>query len=223
MNTHATRWVFLLGGFAGAILLGLSAYIPGHAEGQTGAKVVSSVPRIAIADVLSVVDRLLATEKYISAQRTQVESLNRTLQPIQTEVETLASQYRAMEQTNPERPALEQVLLAKDQKLRDERQRALTQLESFKTIQAAEAYRLVVEELDRLAAESGYDLVFATRTGPVVIRSDTLVGAIQEMLARPVVRYPMADDLTGALIKRLKLDETTGASPSPNEPSPTAR
>ncbi len=205
-------------GLAAALMLGVAAYRPDSAFAE--AQPSAAAQRVAVADVLGITDRLLSSEKYTSGQRTQVEVLNKTLQPMQAELETLVAQYKAMEEANPERAALGQKINEKDQVFRQEGQRAQAQLESFKTAQATEAYRLVSEATDKLAGDLGYTIVIASRTGVIAIRSDNVTGAIQEMLARPIVRVPAGDDLTERLMKQFELSDPPKAVPVTETPAP---
>lgn len=206
-------------GLAAALVLAVAAYRPDSAFAETQPS--AAVQRVAVADVLGITDRLLSTEKYTSGQRTQVEVLNKTLQPMQAELETLVTQYKAMPDADAAKQELGQTINTKDQALRQEGQRAQAQLESFKTAQATEAYRLVSEATDKLAGELGYTIVIASRTGAIGIRSDNVSGAIQEMLARPIVRVPAADDLTERLMKQFELSDPPKAVPVTETPAPT--
>lgn len=215
IRTHAER-IAVFAGLTLAIVLALNANqsplaYAQNAGGSGGSQ--SAAMRLATADVLSVTDKLMTQERYTSAQRTQVESLQRTLQPLQAELEGLVAKARGMEESNPERAGLGQTINARQQNFQSESQRAMEQLESFKTSQAAEAYRIVIEAADALAAELGYTHLIASRGGAVTIRSNNVGGAIQEMLARPVVRSTSADDLTERLMTRLKVTEPPVAAP----------
>lgn len=219
--SQTTTRILLGAGLAAGLTLAVAAYRPEDALAQGPASTSAAEQRIAVADVLGLTDRLLATEKYTSGQRTQVESLNKTLQPMQSELESLVAQYRAMEDSNPEKQALGQTINTKDQAFRQEGQRAQEQLESFKTAQATEAYRLVSEAADKMAADLGYTIVIASRTGAIQIRSNNVSGAIQEMLARPIVRVPAGDDLTERLMAQFALTDPPKAVPVPDAPGTT--
>ncbi|GJQ30414.1 MAG: hypothetical protein HBSAPP03_22980 [Phycisphaerae bacterium] len=208
-------------GVAAALGLGVIAFRPDPAQAQAASGIAAQ--RVAVADVLGITDRLLSTEKYTSGQRTQVEVLNRGLQPMQTELETLVAQYRGMDDTNPEKQPLGQSIGTKEQTFRQEAQRAQAQLEAFKTAQATEAYRLVSEAADKLASELGYSLVIASRTGPIQIRSDNVSGAIQEMLARPVIRVAAGDDLSDRLMKQFGLTDPPKATPVGDSTTPAPK
>lgn len=207
----------LFGGVAAAVVLALSAHVPGSATAQSSGAPAASSLRLATADVLGLTDRLMATDKYTSAHQTQVQTLNRALEPLQAELQALATRYQSLATDSPERGEIERVFNAKNQQLQNETQAALRQMEIFRSTQAADAYRLVVEQSDRIARESGYSHLIATRAQNVVIRSDTMAGAIQEMLARPIVRGAESDDLTERIAAALQLPAAARAVPAPGE------
>ena len=87
-------------------------------------------------------------------------------------------------------------------------------MENYNTKQVGEAYTLVLDAAVKMSDSLGYTHVIASKNGAAAISSRNIPGAVQEMLARPLVKGVAADDLTERLIKDLKLENVV--LPSPN-------
>lgn len=216
--------ITVFAGLALALALGIAAHQGTPAIAQNSA--ASAPMRLATADVVGLTDRLLQTDKYISAHRTHAETLNRTLtmtiDPIKAEMENLSKQYRELPENSPDRPKIEEAFNEKKKQLDNETQRALFQDEVFKSSQAGEVYRLVVDAADKMASDLGYTHVIASRSGPISIRSNNVSGVLQEMLARPMIKGVIADDLTERLVKQLGIEDAPKAVPVPDKPETPA-
>jgi hypothetical protein len=186
--------------------------------------------RIATADVLGVVERLVMSERYRPAAEAFMNEQNSKLKPLQDELEAMEKRGASLPPGSPELADLGKQYDQKRDEYQRSRQEAFAKIDSFNTDQVREAYRLTLQAVDQLSQQLGYTHVLASRTGSPTIRSDNVNGALQEMLARPVAKSDPADDLTDRLIKQFKLenvkvDETarpappgTGAAPAPAPP-----
>ncbi|MDX2131023.1 MAG: OmpH family outer membrane protein [Planctomycetota bacterium] len=208
-------------GIVAAIGLGLSAHVPSTATAQNSGAAPSGQVRIATADVLGLVDRMMATDRYTSAHQTQVQTLNKTLEPLQQELQALSARYQSLAPDNPERAEIEKAFGAKQQQLQEKNQDAVRQDQIFRSTQAAEAYQAVIAATDRTARELGYSHVIATRAPGTPVRAETLGGTLQELLARPLVRGDQGDDLTDRVATALLLPPVTKATPAPGDAGAT--
>lgn len=213
--------LFLFGGVAAALVLALSAANSGsRADAQSAGTQVTT--RIATVDILGLTERLVGSPEYVAARDTQVSSLNKGLEPLIAEGRDLIAKLQAMaDQNSKDAEALKTQLGEKQQRLQQMDQDARNQIETFNTTQVEKAYRAVVDASDALGAQLGYTHVIASRTGNVVIRSRNVPGAVQEILARPVIRGLAGDDLTERLAKQLNLP-APAAEPVKAEPIPAA-
>jgi hypothetical protein len=212
--------ILIYSGLVVALALGAGwrEYSPAEAQpAQTAAL------RIATVDILGVAEKLVSSEKYRAGRETNAASLAKPLQAMVDELTELETRYNALAADSPERQATQTQFQQKNRVFQQASQQAKIDDERFKAVQVAECYRIVLEAADALGGELGYTVVLATRSGQPTIRSDNVPGAVQEMLARPVVRGTVADDLTERLSKRLALDapEPVRAQPVPETP-PTA-
>ncbi len=203
--------IAIYAGVAGAIYLGLAAqHDVSKADAQAGSQVTL---RIATADVLNVAERLIATDKYKSARDTLANSLNKELQSkvdalkdVQAQFEALPEAARQPDSKDPKVQALNQSFATLQRELQQKDQEARAQVEKFNTTQVIEAYKLVSETAAQAATSLGYTHLIATRQPNAEIRSLNLQGAVQEILARPVVKGPIADDITDRLITQFNLE-----------------
>lgn len=205
-------------GVAAAIFLGVAS------QRDVGSVVAQPTPqvttRIATADVLAVAERLIATDKYKTARDQLATALNKDLQTKIDAMNSLKDQYAALpeaakapDSTDPKAVALRNQFGQLQQELQQKDADARAQVEKFNTVQVVEAYKLIGEAAADMATTMGYTHLIASRTGPYEIRSQNLTGAVQEMLARPVIKAPAADDLTDRLVRQFKLESVKVPTP----------
>lgn len=182
--------------------------------------------RIATADVLGLVERMVMSERYRPAAEAFMNEQNGKLKPLEEELDAMQKRGATLAPGSPDLEALGKQFDQKRDEYQRARQEAFAKIDAFNTGQVREAYRLVLEAVDQLSQQLGYTHVLASRTGSPTIRSDNVNGALQEMLARPVAKSDPADDLTDRLIRQFKLEnvkveETPRASPgAPPAPGP---
>lgn len=215
--------VAMYAGVAAAIFLGVAAQ---RDVGKAVAQPVAQVTvRVATADVLSVAERLMATDKYKSARDTLAATYNKdiaakleVMKDVKTKFDALPEAARTPESTDATALDLSGRFRTLQQELNQKQSEAQAQIEKFNTTQVIEAYKLIAEGASEMAISLGYTHLIATRSGGFDIRSQNLTGAVQEILARPVLKGPIGDDLTDRLIKQYNLESVTvpqaaGATP----------
>lgn len=210
--------VLIYGGLAVAILLGVAGRAPDAGMSRAvaaGSGLAADAPRIATVDVLSLVERMILTDQYKS-QRDGFEAEEaKKLQPLAEELKKMQEEAKDLKEESDRFKALNKTFLEKNASFQQLRGDATSQLEAFNTRQVGEAYRLILDAATQMADGLGYTHVIASKTGAVALASKNIPGAVQEMLARPVVKGVAADDLTERLMKSLKLDAVTLPAPAP--------
>lgn len=207
-------------GVSAAIFLGVAAQRDvGRAVAQPAPQVTV---RIATADLLNVAERLMATDKYKSARDTLANTFNKdiaarldSLKDLKTKFDALPAAAQAPDSTDPTALALTTQFKSQQQELSQKQNEAQQQIEKFNTTQVIEAYKLVGEAATDLATSLGYTHLISTRAGNFDIRSQNLNGAVQEILARPVIKAPISDDLTDRLVKQFSLENVAVPQPVP--------
>jgi Skp family chaperone for outer membrane proteins len=175
--------------------------------------------KIATIDVLEVAERLFMSDRYLPARETLLKEKQGQIESLQASLQDLGQKIQAAGQS-PDSEAMRQQYQQQAQAFNQARDLANNDLNSLSTQQFSEAYRLVIDASGTIAKNQGYGYVFATRRGPVEFRSKELQGALQEVLARPVLTSPDGVDITSAVLKELKLDESKPAAAS--SPAPEA-
>jgi Skp family chaperone for outer membrane proteins len=172
--------------------------------------------RIATINILTVVEKMVQSERYRPAREELFKEYSDQVDAAGKEVEAVRARIIELGQDSEQGRALIpqfQLTQRAAQQLQGELQEKAA---AFNSQQLAEAYRLAVDTANRIAETKGYSHVIATRgaaTDP--LRSTNVAAAIQEILARPVVRFPAADDLTDAVAKDLGVDQVAVDGPSP--------
>lgn len=226
--------VFIYGGLTAAILLGLgwrgpdrhamaAAPVFGMPETQDGTM------KLATVDILKIVEKYVKSDRYAPAREAFNKDLTAQLEKLRGELESLRTQIQSSPQNAPETQGLIQNFQQRGQEFDMERQKAMAASDEFNARQIAEAYRLVAEIVLAHAQTGGYTHVLASRGGPATLKSTNIAGTVQEMLARPLVKGNLADDLTKGVLDELKLPDiddepaaTPGAAPiAPTTPGST--
>jgi Skp family chaperone for outer membrane proteins len=162
--------------------------------------------KVATVDVLAIVARMLESEAYKQSNLANAEKYDAQLRAMLQELEGIRTKALAEAEATESRKALEAEFLDKNTKFEQARNTAQQAVEQFNTDQVAEAYRLVCEAANNLAESLGYSHVIVSRGPGERINSNTVAGAVQEILARPVIRSVKADDLTEQLVRSFKLE-----------------
>lgn len=215
--------VLVYGGLAVAILLGLAGRLPDAGVSRAiaaGSARSADAPRIATVDVLSLVERMIATDQYKSQRDAFEMEEAKKLQPLAEELKKMQDEAKDLKEESDRFKALNKTFLEKNATFQQLRGDATAQLEAFNTRQVGEAYRLILDAATQMADSQGYTHVIASKAGPISLASKNIPGAVQEMLARPVVKGVAADDLTERLMKSLKLENVTlpSAAAAPVKP-----
>lgn len=169
---------------------------PAHADG----------PKIASVDVLSIVERVIASDAYRTPREDNQRAEVDKLKPMNDELTKMSDELKGMKEDAASFRPLLKVLEEKNNQFVAARNEAAAKVEAFNTQQVAEAYGKVVDAANAMAQTSGYSHLFATKSGDTKITSLNIPGAVQEMLARPLLKGVAADDLTAAVIKEMKLE-----------------
>ncbi len=213
---HVTRAMAIVAMIAAA---GASAVLFSHHATAQGTATPAPMVRIASADILEVVERMVLSDKYRPARDEFTNSQRATIQPLIAELQALAAQGQTVTQGTPEFQNLVQQYTAKQQELQQKNEEAQAAIGQFEAKQVAEAYGLVAAAATRMAESMGYTHIIATRSD-TQIRSNNVPGVVQEILAHPLVAYPKGDDLTQALIKELQLENVTLPSQNAGDAMP---
>lgn len=212
-----------------AVACGVAAGIVGVASWQTSASAESrtlAAQRTATIDLYGLMERLIDSDKYKPAREAHHNELKTKLDAFQKELEATQTALRAMDQSKPEFQGEYVKFQGRVQEFQKLQEESVAKAEEFNTVQLLESYKLVTEAAASMAKERGYTTVIATRSMDKPIDAKNLQGALQEILARPVVYSAPEDDLTDALATSMKLPapkvEAPAAAPTaaPAQPEP---
>lgn len=211
--------VLVYSGLVVALALGLGwrGQTPTSVALAQDARLAAAPLKIGTVDMVELVERLYGRDA-LAADRTASEAKLRELQDTLTGMQQRISQ---MQQGTPEFQREAQAFQAKQQAL----QEGANQYEALKATQVGESYAAVRAAADAVAARLGYTLVFASRPPALPMAAGSVPAAVNEMLARPVVRRIDADDITEAVKAELKIDAGVTVTPveiKPVQPAPAA-
>jgi hypothetical protein len=178
-------------------------------------------------DAIGVVEKLFQSDRYKPARDAKEKELADKLKPLGDELEGIRTKLSAMGQNTPEFQTLFGDYQQKGQTFQQASQAANGQLDQLSAAQVSEAFKLVVTTVEAIATARGYTHVNSAKAPGSPIRSGNVQGVLQEILARPILKSPAADDITADVEKELKVDTVQltpppgpGPGPAPELPAP---
>lgn len=216
--------LFIYSGVGIAIALGLGWHGVGTTASANINLAQADAVRIATADVLSLVEKLASSDRYLPAREEKMKALRTPIEQLQKELDDLRTKITNIPdfQTNAEAQPEIQKFQQKTQNLQAMQQAAQSEAENFNTSQLQEAYKIIVDTANSIANSKGFTHVLATKSPESKMSSGNVAGLLQEMLARPVIKSIPADDITQDIIKELKLENVKTAVTPPAPASPGA-
>ncbi len=214
-----------------ALIAGLAAVLAAGFILRTSPAIAVAAPapshqaeqRFASINAFQAVEKMVQSDRYRPARETLMNDLKMRLEVPQNEIASIAKEIMAAGQDSDRGRSLMPTYQNKNRELQQLRQELEEKAGEFNTQQLAEAYRLVVETADKIASDRGYTHVIATRgLANEPLKSTNVAAAVQEILARPLVRFPAGDDLTDAVMKELKIDAVVTEPAAPTEVVPPA-
>jgi len=207
--------IFIYTGLALAIGLGLGWRGLGSSAVADSAMRAPEGATIATCDVLSVVEKLNEMPRYREALDQMRSEVQGRLAMMSTEIDEIKKKLATAANGSPESDELTRTLSTKNGEMQQAYQKATADFDALATKQIGEAFRLASETAYRIAKANGYNVVISTKTVGTDFRSTNIPGALQEILARPVIGSDASADITALVMKELKLD----AAPTPATPA----
>lgn len=221
---------------AGAASLGLAFKFSGQAAAQPGGAGVSSgAPKIGVIDIFVVAERMMNSPDLVKTRNDADAAWKPRLTAIEDAARQIDEKLRAMQSSDPQAQVLLQERQAKVQEYQGLLQERSNTLEKNNSEQLLSIYAKIRAAADTIATSRGYTHVFINGAADRPIQTATVQDTLQQMMARPLVKYPAGDDITQAVMDALgvKPEEpkpvdpgapaglgTPGANPAPANPAP---
>lgn len=171
--------------------------------------------QIAVCDILTVVEKLNETPRYREALDQMRNEVQGRLGAMSAELDDVQKKVASAPKGTPEADELGKTFSAKNTELQQAYQKATSEFDALATKQVGEAFKLASDTAQRIAKANGYNVVIASKPVTTDFRSNNIPGALQEILARPVIGIDSAGDITALVLKELKID----AAPTPATPA----
>jgi Skp family chaperone for outer membrane proteins len=198
---------------------------PRGADAQ-GATATSATTRLATVDVFAVVERVWLSDTNMAARTALAEVTNKELEALNAKMGEMRTKAEGLGPDSPELKTLAEQFQQVQAEAQQKQQQGNTEMERVSTLQLGDAYQQVMLEAQKLAKELGYTHVLASKLGDLTFRSTTMNGALQELLARPVVVGTPEDDITERLMAKFPmpaaLSAPAAAPPPVSLPDPAA-
>lgn len=199
-----------------AVAGGVFAFQAGQQPGRQGAGEPSGADarpaapgeaaRIAVLDPVFLVRAALATEENVDRLIARQQEFVNELTPLQAEAQTAIQELQQI--GSPQDPNAQQAFQRAqraEQRFQQARQQADQAFGQFSAELAREAYETIRREVQALAAERGYEYVLSSRLSGDLLTQGGLGGLSDEILARPVMVFPEAANITEEIRRRLDL------------------
>lgn len=209
-------------GLCVACAMGATLFATGAGTGR------ANESRIATVDVIQILQEMLRTPEYFDPREELRAHSEEELKNMQNGILRLRGELQLV--TPEERATRGQQLFNEMQQKQQEYERAanqrLAEFQAYSGNQAAAAYEKIFRTAVSIAEKEGYTHVLATRAGAAMDEKESIATVTQGILARPVLMYPAADDLTARVREALGYEVPTDRPAAaeeeaqPGEPAP---
>lgn len=183
----------------------LSVQTPSAIAQQPDSAAAAAPARIATVDVFGIIEKMIQSDRYMPAREANNKEQRDRLDAMVAELQKLQTELQSLDPSKAETQTMAKDFDTKRQEFQQAQYEAQQNVEKFNTIQLNEVYVLVVDAVDKVSQAKGYTHVLASKAARAENKSETVSASLQEILARPVVRAPAADDLTPLVMKELAL------------------
>jgi Skp family chaperone for outer membrane proteins len=184
----------------------------------------SAPVRIATVDTLAVVERLVLSEKFAPARDALAADKNKAMEPLAKALDDFEARAKLLQPGAPELKPLQEQYQQTQRQLDQMAEAARREVEALNVKQISDAFKTVNESAGAMADKLGYTHVLSSRGGEPALRSSTVNLAVQEMIARGVVKAPAEDDLTQRLFDELGIANVVVPSTTPAQtPAPESK
>lgn len=194
---RASERVVLFGGLMLALGLGFGFASRGGA---------SATPKIATIDIYVIAEKLMARPELDTPRSDLWRQWQDRANAAQSDLGRMQSELQIMPQSDPKRAAKAQEFQAAQGKYQELVQKANEEVEGFRAKQLLDCYAQIRRSADAAAERGGYTHVFVTRLPDAPMQPQSIALAIQEFLARPLIKSDPTDDLTKQVMADLKLE-----------------
>jgi Skp family chaperone for outer membrane proteins len=204
-NARNTKFLLIAVALASAALLVTPRVSATRQDGNASSNGFATI------DLLTLLEDYLQTDTFKPSRDAYRGEWETRLGAMQNQLQQIETELRMSSPQDPGVRALQQQYQQTGFEFQQMQREATMGFDQFNAEQAAEAYATLYAEAKSLADAAGYShLVVTRRTGEITERGN-LATVTQEILARPFVLSPDADDLTGSLREQLSI-------PVPPEP-----
>lgn len=219
---HLTKAAPFLFTIAASALLGGMMARQNSAVAQSGSGATEAAStkatRLATVDVFAVVERVWLGEQYVGPRTALADSMNKEIDALNAKMDEMRDKANKLPPESPELKTMADEFTKLQQEAQQKQRAGGDEMERLSTLQLAQAYQQVMTEAEAIAKSMGYTHVIASKTGKLEFRSTTMNGALQELLARPVVVSDSTDDITAALLAKFPEAPAQSTQPAPTQP-----
>lgn len=176
--------------------------------------------KIGTVDVFTLLEALVEAEPYKPAREARDTELKAQYDAKLGELRALETRIQILPQGTPEFNATMQQGQAKQAELQQFAQQASRDQDAFVATQVKQAYQQIHEATNAVAERLGYSHIVATRLETAAMKAESMAPAMQEILARPLIRSVASEDITAAVRAELNLPERApDAEPAATPPA----
>lgn len=161
--------------------------------------------RVATADVFGLVERMMGQPALLGPRDELTASVNARVAEAQQGLERMQADLQSLAPNDPQGPAKQQEFLAARDNFARLYEQSGAEVDRLNAQQLVGVYLEARAAIDAVATRRGYTTVIANRAPDAPFDPPGMALALQELLARPVVKSDPADDITGAVEEELKL------------------
>lgn len=190
-----------------ALVLGLASYAPDRAARATeDPKGATIEHKIAVCDIIRVVELLMESERYSPARDDMLRAAEQDIAPLRERLEQAQRQAQNTPQDDPLYRDIVRNFQRAQQEYQQRAQELMREQEALATRQLVECYGMAKGATETVAEQHGYTLVLQSRMKDIDDEAADVQSVVRAMLARPVAVNPEAVDITPDVMFELRLN-----------------
>lgn len=200
---HAAGWI-ACGVFA---TIALAALTQNTASARNAHAYLKPQHPIATAAIPMIVSELMNSSRFTPDRERLQEEFKAKADELEAQINRFTEKY-AGQTPNPEDPRVQEdyrQFQALRQQYTNLQQEAAVAYEKLAARQIVEAYKLACSAVQSVAEDLGYDYAIASIGEDEVLNAVDTSTAVRQMMARPMIHYPKATDITPDVRDELRL------------------
>lgn len=161
---------------------------------------------IAVCDLVGVVEKLMDSDRFKPARDEATASSEQAIAEFRTRLQAAEEAARAATPDSPNLEDIRREFQAAQMAFQRKGQELAQEMDRLATKQLGEAFEIARASAEAVAQARTFAYVLSSRAADKPLDAPDTASVVRAMLARPVILFPKAADITDDVLQDLKLD-----------------